>query len=70
MRTSPLPIPHRIVRSDGKSDRLTTPLYESYDAAYDALERYYGDFCCSDDDRIDYLIKAQPDPDPAPEPGP
>lgn len=68
MTASPRTSPHRIVRSDGGSDRLTSPLYDSYDAAYDALERYYGDFCCSDDDRIDYTITAQADPAPEPVP--
>jgi hypothetical protein len=47
---------HRIVRSDSTEDRLTRQRFDSYDAAYDELERYYGDFCCSDDDRVDYTI--------------
>ena len=50
---------HRITRADGQSDALTRQLYDSYDAAYDALELYYRDFCCSDDDRVDYSIQAQ-----------
>ena len=36
---------HRIVRSDGTEDHLTRQRFDSYDAAYDELERYYGDFC-------------------------
>ncbi|QNJ16454.1 hypothetical protein SynA1840_00907 [Synechococcus sp. A18-40] len=31
--------------------------------AYEQLERYYGDFCCSDDDRVEYIIV---EPDAAP----
>ena len=47
---------HRIVRSDRTEDHLTQQRFDSYDAAYDELERYYGDFCCSDDDRVEYTI--------------
>ena len=51
---------HRIVRRDGTEDRLTRQRFDSYDAAYDELEQYYGDFCCSDDDRVDYTIVCEP----------
>ena len=51
---------HRIVRSDGMEDPLTQQLYDSYDAAYDELENYYRDFCCSDDYRVDYTIVCKP----------
>ena len=47
---------HRIIRNDGEEDNLTRTMFESYDTAYDALDRYYRDFCCSDDDRIEYTI--------------
>ena len=47
---------HRIVRSDQSEDQLTRLRFDSYNAAYDELERYYGDFCCSDDDRVEYSI--------------
>ena len=47
---------HRIVRSDQSEDGLTRQRFDSYDAAYDELERYYSDFCCSDDDRVEYSI--------------
>ena len=50
---------HQIVRSDGQQDRLTRQSFNSYDMAYEQLERYYGDLCCSDDDRIDYIIVEQ-----------
>ncbi len=56
--------PHRIVRSDGQHDDLTRQSFSSYDMAYEQLERYYGDLCCSDDDRIDYIIVAM-NPSPA-----
>ena len=47
---------HRIVRSDQSEDGLTRQRFDCYDAAYDELERYYSDFCCSDDDRVEYSI--------------
>jgi hypothetical protein len=53
------PRPHHnfvLVRSDGRSDKVTALTFESYDAAYDELERYYRDFCCSDDEKIEYTI--------------
>ena len=59
MPPSPQSKPHRIVRSDGENDQLTNQRFDNYDAAYDALELYYRDFCCSDDDRVDYSIQAQ-----------
>ena len=68
MRATSQARPHRIIRSDGGSDQLTRLEFSSYDAAYDALEKYYGDFCCSDDDRIEYTITALPDPAGGPEP--
>lgn len=55
---------HRIVRSDRREDHLTQQRFESYDAAYDELERYYGDFCCSDDERIEYTIVLEPSDSP------
>ena len=51
---------HRIVRSDQSEDQLTRLRFDSYNAAYDELERYYGDFCCSDDDRVDSPIISEP----------
>ena len=55
---------HRIVRSDQSEDGLTRQRFDSYDAAYDELERYYGDFCCSDDDRVEYTIVSEPSDTP------
>ena len=54
---------HRIIRSDGQQDDLPRQSFSSYDMAYEQLECYYGDLCCSDDDRIDYVIVG---PDSAP----
>ena len=55
---------HRIIRSDGQHDTLTRQSFSSYDMAYEQLERYYGDLCCSDDDRVDYVI-VEMNPPPA-----
>lgn len=46
---------YRIVRDDGAGDAFTRQRFASYDEAYDVLERYYGDLCCSDE-RIVYRI--------------
>jgi hypothetical protein len=43
------------VRDDGAGDAFTRQRFASYDEAYDVLERYYGDLCCSDE-RIFYRI--------------
>ena len=40
---------YRIQRDDGVSDAITKRLYASYNEAYQELERYYADLCCSDD---------------------
>ena len=55
---------HRIVRSDQSEDGLTRQRFDSYDAAYDELESYYDDFCCSDDDRVEYSIVSEPSDTP------
>ena len=41
---------YKIIRLDGKEDRLTTNIYESYDEAHITLEKLLGDLCCSDAD--------------------
>jgi len=38
-----------IVRDDGCCDGIAGHQFSSYDEAYDVLERYYGDLCCSDE---------------------
>lgn len=47
-----------IVRNDGLSDAIAGQLFNSYDEAYIVLERYYADFCCSDE-RESYRIEAE-----------
>ena len=38
-----------IRRDDGISDGIAGTVFDSYDAAYAVLERYYAEVCCSDD---------------------
>ena len=40
---------YRICRDDGISDGIGGQVFDSYDAAYAVVERYYADVCCSDD---------------------
>ena len=47
---------YRIVCDDGICDDIAGQAFESYDAAFGVLERYYGDLCCSDD-RETYRIE-------------
>ena len=44
-----LPSRYRIVRDDGRSDGIAGRSFPSYNDAYDVLERYYAELCCSDD---------------------
>jgi len=45
----------RVIRDDGVEDDLTRRCFRTYDEAYDELERFYADLCCSDD-RVEYSI--------------
>ena len=54
-----MPNRFRIVRDDGVGDDIAGRCFPSYDEAYDVLERYYGDLCCSDD-REQYRIIEEP----------
>tara|TARA_Y100000589_G_scaffold237433_1_gene224809 strand:+ start:3683 stop:3850 length:168 start_codon:yes stop_codon:yes gene_type:complete len=45
---------YKITRLDGKEDKLTTIIYESYDDAHKALEINFGELCCSDVDYDDF----------------
>ena len=50
---------YKIIRIDGKDDKLTYQSFDKYSDAYDLLEELYGDLCCSDadyDDIINYDI--------------
>jgi hypothetical protein len=38
-----------IVRDDGLVDAIAGRSFASYELAYEVLERYYGDLCCSDE---------------------
>ena len=49
------PTRYVIVRDDGCCDGIAGQQFGSYDEAYDVLERYYGDLCCSDE-RVFYRI--------------
>ncbi len=40
----------KIIRLDGKEDRLTKNIYESYDEAHKTLENHLDGICCSDTD--------------------
>ena len=44
---------YKIIRLDGKDDKLTSKSFEQYSDAYDLLEEHYGDLCCSDSDYED-----------------
>ena len=46
---------YKIIRIDGKDDKLTTQSFEKYSDAYDFLEELYGDLCCSDADYDDII---------------
>ena len=46
---------YHIVRDDFQEDPITKMQFVCYDDAYDELERFYGDLCCSDE-RIEYSI--------------
>jgi hypothetical protein len=47
--TQAVPTQYVIVRDDGSRDGIAGQQFSSYDEAYDVLERYYGDLCCSDE---------------------
>ena len=63
-----------ICRDDGISDGIAGQVFDSYDAAYAVVERYYADMCCSDDReyyRIEVLSEELPSsPDLIPPPKP
>ena len=40
----------KLIRIDGKDDKLTEKIFENYSDAYDLLEELYGELCCSDAD--------------------
>lgn len=46
----------RIIRDDGISDAIAGQSFDSYNAAYAVLERYYGDLCCSDERECYHIL--------------
>ena len=46
---------YKIVRIDGKEDKLTSKIFSNYEDAYDLLDKIYGDICCSDADYGDIV---------------
>jgi len=44
---------YKIIRLDGKEDKITSYYFENYSDAYDLLEKIYGNLCCSDSDYED-----------------
>ena len=47
---------HLIRRDDGISDGIAGQVFDSYDAAYAVVERYYADMCCSDDREYNRIV--------------
>ena len=41
---------YKIIRIDGKDDKLTAQIFDNYSDAYDLLNELYGVLCCSDAD--------------------
>ena len=41
---------YKLIRLDGKDDKLTNQIFDKYSDAYDLLEELFGDLCCSDAD--------------------
>ena len=44
---------YKIIRLDGKEDKITSYYFENYSDAYDLLEKIYVNLCCSDSDYED-----------------
>ena len=47
---SDLIMTYKLIRIDGKDDKLTAKIFDNYSDAYNLLEELYGDSCCSDAD--------------------
>ena len=41
---------YKLIRFDGKEDKITSYYFDKYSDAYDFLDNLYGDLCCSDAD--------------------
>ena len=44
---------YKIIRLDGKEDKITSYYFEYYSDAYDLIDKIYGNLCCSDTDYED-----------------
>ena len=49
----------------GLSDGIAGQVFDSYDAAYAVVERYYADMCCSDDREYYRIVVAAEETDMA-----
>ena len=47
-----------IRRDDGINDGIAGQVFDSYEAAYAVVERYYADICCSDDREYYRIVDA------------
>ena len=47
---SDLIMTYKLIRIDGKDDKLTAKIFDNNSDAYNLLEELYGDSCCSDAD--------------------
>jgi hypothetical protein len=43
---------------DGISDGIAGQVFDSYNSAYEVVERYYADMCCSDDREFYRIVAA------------
>ena len=46
---------YKIIRNDGKEDKLTAYNFDKYSDAYEFLDELFGDLCCSDADYGDII---------------
>ena len=46
---------YKIIRLDGKEDKITSYSFENYSDAYELIDKIYGNICCSDSDYEDII---------------
>ena len=51
------PTTHMILRDEGQPDDIAGRSFDSFDAAYVVLERYYADACCSDESHTYRIVE-------------
>ena len=49
-----------IQRDDGATDAIAGQRFATYEEAYDLLERYYADLCCSDEREYYRIVPVDP----------